>query len=104
MHELLLFGAIPPSRHDQILNVLSGISSMQPFPHSEKHLVFKPNRPPGSVGSLKIGGAQDVTVQKSQIQAHTLGDLFHVQLVAEVSARLVVWGFEWGRKADYGCR
>ncbi|CAD6591422.1 MAG: Mediator of RNA polymerase II transcription subunit 18 [Alectoria sarmentosa] len=85
MHELLLFGAIPPSRHTQLLNILSGISSMQPRPiHLEKHLVFKPNRLPGSIGSLKVGGAQDVNVHKSQIQAHALGDLFYMQLVAEV--------------------
>lgn len=37
-----------------------------------------------------------MSVQKSQIQAHTLGDLFYMQLVAEVSGRLVVWGFRWG--------
>ena len=85
MHELLLFGAVPPSRHTQLLNILSGISSMQPRPiHLEKHLVFKPNRLPGSIGSLKVGGAQDVNVHKSQIQAHALGDLFYMQLVAEV--------------------
>lgn len=54
--------------------------------------MFKPNRPPGSVGSLKVGGAQDVNVQKSQIQAQTLGDLFYVQLVAEVSGRWMVSG------------
>ena len=54
--------------------------------HAEKHLVFKPNRLPGSIGSLKVGGAQDVNVQKSQIQSHTLGDLFYMQLVAEVRA------------------
>ncbi|KAL9130998.1 MAG: hypothetical protein Q9175_006881 [Cornicularia normoerica] len=88
MHELLLFGAIPHSRHTQLLNILSGISSMQPSPiQLEKHLIFKPNRPPGSVGSLKVGGVQDVNVQKSQIQAHTLGDLFYMQLVAEVDGK-----------------
>lgn len=93
MHELLLFGAIPPSRHTQLLNILSGLSSMQPSPiHSEKHLVFKPNRAPGSAGSLKVGGSQDVSVQKSQAQAHTTGDLFYMQLVAEVSGRGIVWG------------
>ncbi len=98
MHELLLFGAIPPSRHTQLLNILSGISSMQPVPiPSEKHLVFKPNRPPGSVGSLKVGGAQDVNVQKSQIQAHTLGDLFNMQLVAEVSGCSMAWELGWGQ-------
>ena len=90
MHELLLFGSVPSARHPQLLNVLSGLTLMQPSPlRSERHLVFKPNRSPNTVASsLKVGGAQDVGVVKSHQQmqaAALLGDLFYVQLVAEVS-------------------
>ena len=84
MHELLLFGQIPASRHDQVLNILAGVAAMQPVPVLEKHLVFKPNRLPASARPVQVGGAQDI--QKSQVQAlqaQNQGDLFYMQLVAE---------------------
>ena len=84
MHELLLFGQIPPSRHDQVLNILAGVAAMQPVPVLEKHLVFKPNRLPASARPVQVGGAQDI--QKSQVQAlqaQNQGDLFYMQLVAD---------------------
>lgn len=84
MHELLLFGQIPASRHDQVLNILAGVAGMQPVPVLEKHLVFKPNRLPASARPVQVGGAQDI--QKSQVQAlqaQNQGDLFYMQLVAE---------------------
>ena len=84
MHELLLFGQIPASRHDQVLNILAGVAAMQPVPVLEKHLIFKPNRLPASARPVQVGGAQDI--QKSQVQAlqaQNQGDLFYMQLVAE---------------------
>ena len=84
MHELLLFGQIPASRHDQVLNILAGVAAMQPVPVLEKHLVFKPNRLPASARPVQVGGAQGI--QKSQVQAlqaQNQGDLFYMQLVAE---------------------
>ena len=86
MHELLLFGQIPASRHDQVLNIFAGISAMQPVPVLENHLVFKPNRSSGSSRAVQVGAAQDI--QKSQVQAlqaQAQGDLFYMQLVADVS-------------------
>lgn len=88
MHELLLFGQIPSSRHDQVLNILAGVAAMQPQPVLEKHLVFKPNRQPGTAKPAQVGAAQDV--QKSQVQAlqaQTQGDLFYLQLVADIHGR-----------------
>ncbi|KAK4691231.1 hypothetical protein P7C71_g5721, partial [Lecanoromycetidae sp. Uapishka_2] len=64
MHELLLFGQIPPSRHGQILNILIGVATMQPVSLFEKHLVFRPNKAPSSVQ----------------------GELSYMQLVADVAA------------------
>ncbi len=86
MHELLLFGQIPSSRHEQVLNILAGVAAMQPVPALEKHLVFKPNRLPASARPVQVGGAQDI--QKSQVQAlqaQNQGDLFYMQLVADSS-------------------
>lgn len=90
MHELLLFGQVPSSRHDQVLNILAGVAAMQPVPVLEKHLVFKPNRLPASARPVQIGGAQDI--QKSQVQAlqaQNQGDLFYLQLVAEPSSTVL---------------
>lgn len=86
MHELLLFGQISSSRHDQVLNILAGVAAMQPVPILEKHLIFRPNKAPGLVKPVPAGSAQDI--QKSQVQAlqaQTQGELFYMQLVADVA-------------------
>ncbi|KAL6714845.1 Mediator of RNA polymerase II transcription subunit 18 [Lecanora helva] len=88
MHELLLYGQVPASRHTQVLNVLAGISAMQPQPILEKHLVFKPNRKPPASGAAAqrqgIGGSQDINVQKAGgTQQQQQQDLFYMQLVAD---------------------
>lgn len=85
MHELLLFGQVPASRHNQVLNILAGIAAMQPQPILENHLIFKPNRKPGSGTQKQVGGAQDI--QKSGAQAIQAQDLFYMQLVADVSEK-----------------
>ncbi|KAK4694665.1 hypothetical protein P7C71_g2957, partial [Lecanoromycetidae sp. Uapishka_2] len=85
MHELLLFGQIPSSRHDQVLNILASVAAMQPVPILEKHLVFKPNKIPGSAGPAQAVNGQDA--QKRALQAQTQGELFYMQLVADVSER-----------------
>ena len=80
MHELLLISQIPPARHLQLLNILAGISAMQPVPVLEKHLVFKPNKNENKARGAQVGGAQDV--QKA-LQKETQGEVFYVQLVGE---------------------
>ena len=80
MHELLLLAQVPSSRHTQLLNILAGVSAMQPVPVLEKHLVFKPNRQPSHTEPVQVGAAQDV---QKQLQAHTQGDVFYVQVVGE---------------------
>lgn len=82
MHELLLFGQVPAARHNQVLNVLAGIAAMQPQPILEKHLVFKPNRKPGSGTQKQVGGAQDI--QKARAQESQAQELFYMQLVADI--------------------
>lgn len=56
---------------------------MQPVPVFEKHLVFKPNKAAGSTGPVQGGSGQDA--QRRALQAQTQGDLFYIQLVADVS-------------------
>ncbi|MCJ1271717.1 Mediator of RNA polymerase II transcription subunit 18 [Lobaria immixta] len=85
MHELLLFGQVPASRHEQVLSILAGVAAMQPQPFLEKHLIFKPARlPPGSRPG-HTGAVQGVPNPQIQaIQAQTQGDIFYLQLVADV--------------------
>lgn len=106
MHELLLFGQIPASRHNQVLNIFAGIAAMQPQSVLEKHLVFKPNREPASVRPVQVGAVQDV--QKSQVQAlqaQTQGDLFYLKLVRNVTTAALEEetandAMNYGRKGD----
>ncbi|KAI9715964.1 MAG: hypothetical protein M1812_005598 [Candelaria pacifica] len=84
MHELLLFGQVPTSRHDQLLKIIAGIAAMQPQRVLERHLIFKPSRKSGPAGR-KVGGSQGI--QSSQMQAlqgQMHGEMFYMQLVGEV--------------------
>jgi hypothetical protein len=88
MHELLLFAQVPPSRHNYVLNVLTGLAAMQPQPILEKHLIFKPARLPAAARPAHVGAFQGV--QNSQLQAlqgQTSGDLYYLQLVGDIGAR-----------------
>lgn len=55
---------------------------MQPIPILEKHLIFKPSRPPSS-GS-KAGPQQGQAGQLKALQGQMHGDLFYLKLVQEV--------------------
>ena len=83
MHELLLHASVPAHRHDQILSILAGIAAMQPIPILEKHLIFKPSRPPSVTG--KAGPQQGSQAgQMKALQGQMYGDLFYLKLVEEV--------------------
>ena len=83
MHELLLHASVPSSRHDQVLSILAGIAAMQPIPMLERHLVFKPSRPPLIAG--KAGPQQGVLAgQMKSVQGQMHGDLFYLKLVEDV--------------------
>ncbi|KZF25767.1 putative RNA polymerase II mediator complex subunit Srb5 [Xylona heveae TC161] len=84
MHELSLFAQVPPSGHDQLLKVLAGVSGMQPQAVLERHLVFKPIRPPGK-RTVQVGGSQGVQNAHVQaIQGQLGGELYYMQLVKSV--------------------
>ena len=86
MHELLLHAQVPSARHDQILSILAGIAAMQPVPILERHLIFKPSRPPSTVG--KAGPQQGGQAgQMKAVQGQMHGDLFYLKLVEEVKER-----------------
>ena len=82
MHELLLFGSVPASRHDRLLQVLAGVAAMQPIRILEKHLIFKPVRP------AKLNGPVVESSQTQQLQAlqtQMRGDLYHLQLIGDLT-------------------
>ncbi|KAK3171196.1 NRPS [Lepraria neglecta] len=85
MHELLLFGQVQASRHDQVLNILAGFAAMQPVPFLENHLIFKPKRLSGPARPVQVGGAQDIQKSQQALQAQAQGDLFYMQLVTDVA-------------------
>jgi hypothetical protein len=82
MHELLLHASIPSSRHEQVLSILAGVAAMQPISILEKHLIFKPSRPPPSGG--KAGPQQGQAGQMKALQGQMHGGLFYLKLVQEV--------------------
>ncbi|KAI9882146.1 MAG: hypothetical protein M1823_006110 [Watsoniomyces obsoletus] len=85
MHELLLLGTVPASRHDQLLKILAGITGMPPNHVLERHVVFKPKRSPSS-REVSVGASQAVQNQQIQaLQGQMKGELFHLQLVGDIS-------------------
>lgn len=85
MHELLLFAQVPQSRHEQLLNILAGVAGMQPQQVVEKHLIFKPSRPPGQSWA-QVGGSQGVqNTQVQALQGQLHNELYYLKLVGEAS-------------------
>ncbi|KAF2117828.1 mediator complex, subunit Med18 [Lophiotrema nucula] len=83
MHELLLYGQVPESRHEQLLKILAGVAAMQPRHVVERHLVYKPQREPEEPGAhLRRGGTQNVGVKFKQVGQK---DLYFTQLVQRLS-------------------
>lgn len=46
MHELLLFSQISPARHNQVLNILAGVTGSQPFAYQDQTALFAQLRAP----------------------------------------------------------
>jgi mediator of RNA polymerase II transcription subunit 18 len=87
MYELLLYGQVPASRHTQLLNILAGLSAMQPQRVYERRVLFKPKKIPEVTGPAR-GGTQGVAAQKVGNQGagarHTNTDVFYVTLVKAI--------------------
>ncbi|KAF2759781.1 hypothetical protein EJ05DRAFT_498982 [Pseudovirgaria hyperparasitica] len=86
MHELLLFGQVPRSRHDEMLKVLAGVAAMQPQRVIERHVVYRPNRDPQAPGRTgQVGGSQAVATDKRSTQAQAVKDLYFTKLVQDLT-------------------
>ncbi|KAL8849948.1 MAG: hypothetical protein Q9221_005054 [Calogaya cf. arnoldii] len=89
MHELLLHGAVPTNRHNQVLSILAGIAAMQPQPFHERRLIYKPTRPI-TRPLMQVGGSQAVQSKQGNpmqaIQGAIQGDLFYLHLVEDLAA------------------
>ncbi|KAF2692286.1 hypothetical protein K458DRAFT_286095 [Lentithecium fluviatile CBS 122367] len=86
MHELLLYGQVPLSRHDQVLKILAGVAAMQPRRVLERRIIYKPTREPEEPGAhlSRRGGTQNVVGAKPAKQSGAR-DLFYNQFVQKLS-------------------
>jgi mediator of RNA polymerase II transcription subunit 18 len=83
MHEIFLFGQVPSTRHQQVLSVLSGYTSQNPFKVIERHVIFRPVRSPPVAEGLK-GGSQTIGTGKvNQPAAQTGKEIFYWRLVKD---------------------
>jgi mediator of RNA polymerase II transcription subunit 18, fungi type len=86
MHELLLYGQVPRTRHEQVLKVLAGVAAMQPRRILKRHIVYKPQREPDEPGShLRRGGTQAVQQAAKHSKQTGQKDLYFTQLVRPLS-------------------
>jgi mediator of RNA polymerase II transcription subunit 18 len=53
MHEILLYSQIAPTRHNQVLNVLAGVTGSQPFVYQDQTTLFAQLRLPETTVSSK---------------------------------------------------
>jgi len=81
MHELLLYGQLPESRHGQLMNVLAGLTAMQPHRVIERHVFFQPTHGPVQA-QVQKGGSQGLYKKTpKQVPGQQNRDLFHTHLV-----------------------
>lgn len=92
MHELLLYGQVPAARHEQLLNILAGVTVMQPRRIVERHALYRPIKSP-SANVIQRGGTQNIQTQK-QAQNQRANDLHFVHLVKPVDEK------DFGRAID----
>ncbi|KAF2085871.1 hypothetical protein K490DRAFT_45642 [Saccharata proteae CBS 121410] len=84
MHELLLFGQVPSSRHGQLLKILAGVTRMQPQRLIERHVVYRPERDPVRP-AIQVGASQTVGGQRPKPKVETKRDMYYWQMVKELS-------------------
>ncbi|KAK7532387.1 mediator complex, subunit Med18 [Phyllosticta citribraziliensis] len=83
-HELLHFGQVPQSRHDQLLNILAGIAGMQPRRLIERHVIYRPQRNPVQ-RQYAVGASQTVqTTQRATSREQLQKDMYYWQTVTEL--------------------
>lgn len=83
-HELLLFSQLPNSRHDQLLNILAGISGAQPQRVIERHVVYRPQRDPLQ-RQYAVGASQNVqTTQRATSREQLSKDMYYWKTVKEL--------------------
>lgn len=71
MHTLALYTQVPASRHDQILNILAGVTASQPHKINELHLIYQQTTQlPGNAVSKKAAAKQ--TPQNRSLLRHEL--------------------------------
>lgn len=100
MHELLLFGQIPASRHEQLLKILAGVTAMQPQRIIERHAVYKPAKGPIQQ-RVQVGGSQAIQQQKMQKEKLAQNsEMFYIQLVQDVDVESFGEGSNQGENDD----
>jgi mediator of RNA polymerase II transcription subunit 18 len=93
MHELLLYGQVPAARHEQLLNILAGITAMQPQRVVERHALYKPTRTSAPT-LVQRGGTQGVQNVQKQAQNQRVTDLHYIHLVKIVEEN------DFGQRAE----
>ncbi|KAF9738759.1 hypothetical protein PMIN06_008963 [Paraphaeosphaeria minitans] len=84
MHELLLYGQLPPPRHEQVLKILAGHAAMQPRRVLERHIIYKPTREPEEPGAHLGRGGGSQTVGGKPVKQGTVKNLFYTKLVQKL--------------------
>jgi len=88
MYEYSLFGQVNESRQTQLLQVLAGISAMQPHIVRVRHLVFRPTRPP-TRAVAQVGGSQaiqDTAKLAARQNQNAATDVYYMRLVEDLGS------------------
>jgi hypothetical protein len=81
--EMFIMGQVPERRVEQVLDILTGLAASQPRRRIERHVIYRPTRPPPEKEVAK-GGSQTIVQPKSQPIATGNRDLSLARLVKDL--------------------
>lgn len=58
MHEFILYSQISAARHDQVLQILAGVTAAQPIDFSEQHVIYQQTKSAHATAGKKGQAAQ----------------------------------------------
>ncbi|EMC97316.1 hypothetical protein BAUCODRAFT_446689 [Baudoinia panamericana UAMH 10762] len=81
MQEFTIYSQIPPARHQQVLNILAGVTAAQPVEVNEQTLIYQQAKPPpgatGGTGAKKVAPAAKKTAAQSLTFQKLIRNLTH---------------------------
>lgn len=118
MYEFSLYGQVPQSEHDRLIQQLVGVTRMKPQPVEQLHLLFRSQIPTG-IPKIPSPGEASTKQDVQRVAKMLTANLYYVQVIGEIRAesedssddvemisgevkRTSAWSFEFKDTPDPG--